>query len=1366
MMSVQDAAPVYGLSAQERSEARVGINRLPVLLVGTALLAALVLAALALSAAVEWRGRPFIGALLTPALEVDGTQPVTSRWAALDAGLERGDRIIAINGGPVRDSADLQQFLSSRAVGEQIELQAARTSGGVRALTIQLGTMPTADFVALFGAPFATGVIVLALGGAVFLLRSEQATGRWVALAFAGLSIVLTTFFDLSTTHRYGGAWMLSTGVVGGALAALAQIFPLRTKLSARRPYAPVILCGGFVFSGAVLALLYRRADEAVIGLAMPWLGLLVLFIGYAILLAALVRGRQRVVTPVVRDQANTMVIGMALALAVGVGWLLNVVARSALGWETVTINAALGMPLLLAPVLGMAFAVAQRRSFDTDRAVSRALTYTLLLLALIVGYFLLVFSASLLTRGVVGASDPILIAIVVFFIAVLFVPVRERLQERIDRAYFRKRINYQSRVEAFGQQLSSLVGFEDAIRQFRTELEETLQPEALFVYLPDPSGEYYAALDAHGISETDVRFSVHSPLIEVLRNGEGLIYLEEGQPWPPELVAERARLNVLDALVITALRGAGGLSGFVILSAPRSGSRRYSVEELRFVSSLTSQISVAVERAQAMNALERRVRELDVLSQVSQAANFTVAFDDLLELISTQVGRLVDAPYFTITLRDERTDELWHAFFLEDDERYREREGRRWPMGRDLFSDVVRSRQGMRVDDYSRALAERGIEIRGERAVGEIDPRVRAWMAVPLAVGAQVFGVMTAGTAQAGRVFTDDQYKIFSDIAALAATSLDKARLFAETNARARQLAALNDISRQLVASGVNLEALLELITERATELVDGEAGALLLTAEDSPDLEFRVVTGGGRQRLVGLRVPMGRGLVGQVAASGAAAFVNDIGRDTRYLLDLGDDDFQPRAILAAPLIAQGRVIGALEVLNKRGGPFTQDDADLLTTLTGQAAVAIENARLFRMTDLQLSQRLSELETLERIDVELNRSLDLRKVARITVDWAMENSSATAGALGLVIGDPPRLEIVYSEGYEPEDAPEGAEGRLWPLDRGILARVLRTRQPDLVPDVSIDPEYVPILRGGKSQITLPMLSGNVVIALLILETNREPRLRIADMPFLQRLAEHASIAIANAQLYAELERANQSKSEFVSFVAHELKNPLTSIKGYSEFLLGGQVGGLSEMQKNFVTTIRSNAERMNTLVSDLNDVTKLQTNNMRMNFAPVDFQDVVEETIRPLQKLIGDKEQSLVINAPDDLPAVYADSNRLIQVLTNLISNANKYSPVGASITISAFVDRGLRDAKGNTLEPMLHVQVKDSGIGMSTEDLARLFTPYFRSENPLAREQPGTGLGLTITRGIIEQHGGHIWVESVLERGTTFHFTVPLAK
>ncbi|HYO87294.1 MAG TPA: GAF domain-containing protein, partial [Candidatus Limnocylindrales bacterium] len=910
---------------------------------------------------------------------------------------------------------------------------------------------------------------------------------------------------------------------------------------------------------------------------------------------------------------------------------------------------------------------------------------------------------------------------------------------------------------EEFSHSVSVMSDLNAILTTYRASLEQQVDPEAIYIFMHSrQTGEYLS----YGQPETDVRFAPTGPLVTLLNESDA-ISLEPDRPWPQALLPEKSRLRLLKALMMVPFRGASQLHGFAILTGPRSGKGFYSHEHQRFINDITAQANVSVERAQVVSSLERRVRELDVLTQVSQAVNFTVEFDDLLELISTQTQKLIEATHFYIVLLDPASNELYYAFFLENDDRFTERENQRWPLGNDLLSDVVRTQQSLRFKEYAKALEERNLEL------GVEDPHIKAWMAVPLLAGTRMLGAMAVANLRPGRTYGDDQLKIFSDISALAATSIDKARLFAETNVRARQLSVLNDISRQIVASEANLEGLLELITGRATDILNAEAGSLLLDVEDgSGDLEFRVAIGGGGPAIVGRRIPAKRGLVGQVAATGEPIIVNDVSGDSRWAGELTKSGgFQTNTVLAVPLVTQDRVIGVLEVLNKHTGAFTTDDEELLTSFASQAAVAIENARLFQLTDQQLAQRVSELETLERIDFELNRSLDLAKIARITVTWALENSSATAGLLGVVTGEPPRLSIVDQQGY-PDEMPADFKEGIVRLDVGIMRRVMRTKQADLITETRIDPDYTASLPGATSQLTIPMLSGGQINALLVLETDQAQPLRLAEMPFLQRLAEHAAIAIANAQLYAELARANASKSEFVSFVAHELKNPLTSIRGYSDFLAGGAVGGLSDIQRNFINTIRSNADRMTTLVSDLNDVTKLETGNLRIDPKPASFQKIVAETAAPLEKQIADKGQTLALELQPELPPIYADEGRIIQVMTNLLSNAHKYSPEGTPITISAAPETTLKDRNGRPIPPQLHIQVRDSGIGMSADDIRKLFTPYFRSENPQAREQPGTGLGLTITRGIVVRHGGEIWVESELGAGTVFHFTVPLAE
>ena len=243
-----------------------------------------------------------------------------------------------------------------------------------------------------------------------------------------------------------------------------------------------------------------------------------------------------------------------------------------------------------------------------------------------------------------------------------------------------------------------------------------------------------------------------------------------------------------------------------------------------------------------------------------------------------------------------------------------------------------------------------------------------------------------------------------------------------------------------------------------------------------------------------------------------------------------------------------------------------------------------------------------------------------------------------------------------------------------------------------------------------------------------------------------------------------EVQRANLANSEFLSFIAHELKNSMTSIKGYTELLAAGSVGQINEMQLNFLNTIRANVERMSALVSDLNDNAKIEAGILRLEYKPVDLPTIVDEVVRSTKRQVDDKRQTLELRLPTQLPLAWADQVRVGQILANLVNNAHKYTPEGGNILIGAEVVPNKWDLKG--ARQVVHFWVKDNGIGIRPEDQAKLFHKFFRSDDSKAREAPGTGLGLNITKSLVEMMGGRIWAESEFRKGSTFHFTVPVAE
>jgi signal transduction histidine kinase len=242
------------------------------------------------------------------------------------------------------------------------------------------------------------------------------------------------------------------------------------------------------------------------------------------------------------------------------------------------------------------------------------------------------------------------------------------------------------------------------------------------------------------------------------------------------------------------------------------------------------------------------------------------------------------------------------------------------------------------------------------------------------------------------------------------------------------------------------------------------------------------------------------------------------------------------------------------------------------------------------------------------------------------------------------------------------------------------------------------------------------------------------------------------------------VQQANIAKSDFVSLVAHELKNPMTSIKGYAELLAAGAVGPITDMQNNFLGTIRSNIERMKTIVEDLNDNSKIEAGRLRLDYKAVDVAEVVETVVRSTRRQVEDKKQVIEVQLQQHLSKIWADRTRVEQVLVNLVSNAHKYTQEGGSISIVAEKSANYWDTQGPP--QVVHIWVKDNGYGMTPEDQKKVFLKFFRSEDDQARKSSGTGLGLNITKSLVEMQGGRIWFESEFRKGTIFHITIPVSE
>jgi signal transduction histidine kinase len=1291
-----------------------------------------------------WLQRPFIGVFVERSLRINDIDSTThTPFTGREAGLTSDDRIVSVEGVPVSTPAELYEQVSQFQVGDPILFQAQQVepeSAPPRDLKVRLMRLPLGDVFSRLMMPYLTGLIYLSIGLWVYRSRRDQASARVFLMMCASMALILGSVFDLWTTHVFERLWTAALPLAGATAAELGTVFPYEPRMVGRRPFirlwpyflaVPLIILSQIFLTATPDAYLnVWQAGYYFAALSATFL------VGMMFLRSA------RAASPVAREQARIVLVGSALAFTPFTIW---VIAPDAMPVEVFLLAFAI-FPLAIG------YAILRYRLLDSEWLLSRAITYFIMGLLVVIGYTLLVAGASLLLSSAVPASSPILIATVVFLTILAFNPLRTRLQATVDNLFFRSRKVYETRLQAFSQVLSSAGELEEVWSVLRKQIDDTIHPTHMYMFLLSQDGDEFVAVGGtDGGPGSDIRFSVNGALASILASSQEMIYLEAGRPVLPELLADQTLLAVLRTPVLAPLISQNRLIGWLAVG-PRRARAVYRISDLQFIEGLTQQAALAVERAQALGNLQRHVRELDVLSQVSQAVNFTLDFDDLLELIYTQASKVVETTNFYIILYDKHRNTLRYAFFLENNERLEDQEGEFWSAENGLAGDVVRSGRPIRTDSY--------VDECDRRDLKPHNPHFQAWMGVPLNVGVSTLGVMVVSSYKRGETFSDEQLKVFWAIADQAASALDKARLFADAEARALQLATLNRVSNTL-ASTLDLEQLLSLVLVSAVEILVAEAGSLLLIDPETGELVFRVMEGGAEE-LVGTRLQPGIGLVGAVAQSAEPIIVADVSTDPRWFANADEDTgFKTETVVAVPLQVQDRVIGVLELLNKRSGAsFTEDDATLLTTFAGQAAVAIENARLYYVTDQALSDRVDELSMLQRIDRELNTTLEVDRVIQITLDWALRVSGASAGAVGMVNEEGEGIHLLASQGYEELD--EQGNDTLPILQGSVLERVMSSGKPELVEDASQEAARQTLNSRTITQMAIPILRVNEVVGVLMLESSIPAVLTMEDLDFINRLTEHASVAISNAHLFQEVEAANRAKTEFVSFVSHELKTPMTSIKGYTDLLMTGQVGDITDMQTQFLSTIRSNVDRMSRLVSDLADTSRIESGHLRLEMSPIPFSLVIEETLRSTQGQIEEKNQALTIDVEDELPLIQADQTRMIQVLTNLMSNAYKYTPEGGEIFITATTTQEQGD--GGVFE-VIQVAVRDTGIGMSPEDLEQLFTKFFRS-NSVKGSVPGTGLGLNITKNLIELHGGHIWVDSLEGEGTTFTYTVPVAQ
>jgi signal transduction histidine kinase/ActR/RegA family two-component response regulator len=510
---------------------------------------------------------------------------------------------------------------------------------------------------------------------------------------------------------------------------------------------------------------------------------------------------------------------------------------------------------------------------------------------------------------------------------------------------------------------------------------------------------------------------------------------------------------------------------------------------------------------------------------------------------------------------------------------------------------------------------------------------------------------------------------------------------------------------------------------------------------------------------------MPMDRQtLVGRVALDRKTQQIPDVVADPGY----GRLDLQRvagfRTTMGAPMIVDDKVVGAMSIWRNKVSPYGEREMAIVTAFAGQAAMAINGVKLVQELQAgraELARKVGELEALRNVGEAVSSSLDVDHVLSTIAMHAVELSGTSGGSI-MEYDDSERRFAVRSVYRTSPDVVERLRGVRIDIDSTLVGRAAKERRPLAVPDLStvdLDPHLQILFDDGwRSVVAVPMLREERIIGSLVVRRKSTGDFTEETLDLLETFASQSALALLNAQLFttlhersAELEVASRHKSEFLASMSHELRTPLNAVLGFSEVLLERMFGDINERQEEYLRDIHSSGKHLLELLNEILDLSKVEAGQMELELIPLDVAAALEYAASMLRERATAHSIELRVELGDGLGAVEADELRFKQVALNLVSNAVKFTPDGGSVVIRAVeVDTDLR------------VTVTDTGVGIPIEDRVRIFESFQQGGRGASREE-GTGLGLTLSRRIVELFGGRMWLVSEVGVGSTFGFSIP---
>ena len=895
---------------------------------------------------------------------------------------------------------------------------------------------------------------------------------------------------------------------------------------------------------------------------------------------------------------------------------------------------------------------------------------------------------------------------------------------------------------------ISRAAGMDDLLQATLTQTN-WLSPSAAYIFLRELDNvDEHAVFLAASQPPVEIAQQDINALSELFRSEPVIVPSDQASS---QRLSDYLQRHDLASAACFPVNVRGYPNGWIVIASVQS--QPITTEIRRYMTTLADQAGISIENQRLFAHTEEALQETSLLyhasrmvSDAQDPAGILRAFSE--HVITLPVGHAslyallsdtVSTSYATIEVLTTWGNNLAAA-----------PGGTRYRANQFPFWDIATGTAIVHIDDVSQAgqfddLAREELDALNAQAI----------TIIPLRVAGRAVGAAVIGYDQTGAL-GEHQTRIFEALADQAAVALENTRLYQQAQRRARQLSTAAEISRA-VTSILYLDELLPQVVELIHRSFEYDHVQIFLLSDDGQNANLVASTGEPGRKLLDQHhsLPIGsQSVIGQVTATGQPQIALDtadarVGHRPNPILPF------TRSEMALPLIARGQIVGALDVQSNQPRAFTDEDAQMLSSLADMVATAIDNARLFELAE----QRAEEMGFLFNVTTAAAASPDLGE----SLSHAVESLRATLRVTNASIYLPDDSGEYMLKGAEVGTADSEARLTRISIDRGVIGWVTRHGQAIIIDDISQDPRRLPEIDSSGSIMAVPLQTAGALVGVLAVESSRVRDFDDNDLRLLRTLSGSLSAIIQNSRLLSEVQQANERllevdklKTNFLAAMSHELRTPLNSIIGFSRVILKGIDGPLTDMQKQDLTTIFDSGRHLLGLVNDILDQAKLEAGKMELTLGYFKAQEVISGVMSSAVGLTRDKSIRLHTEIADDLPDVYGDEFRTRQVLLNLVSNASKFTNAG-NITVSAFP---ITEAD----RTFVQISVSDTGIGIAEKDMSLLFEAFQQIDNSLTRTVGGTGMGLPLAKSLTELQGGRIWVESEPGVGSTFSITIPV--